>query len=402
MSTQFKPSKEQTAAFDWLTGVGIMVIIGILISGVLTYISNAQKPPVGWGYWAIYVLCGILLLGGFLRWVEYDNRLANILWLSALTLLGIICMIMVGFEGAIWFLLMPITMQSAIFFSRIMTAIYTATLVIGLNLLAYSWSANGISNWWLWLSNTVTIGGLYAIGLVIQIALIEQFRARAEVERLNEQLRDYAIQSAELATAQERNRMAQTLHDSIGHALTVVSIQLEAAERLIQHDELAKATTAIQTARQVAREGLQDVRTSVYNLRSKLSDTDSKLSDALRSLLLWTVGDGRDTTLKASDEVLSKLDCLPTRSQGVVLRAIQEGLTNALKHAQPTTITLTIEQSEAFMRLSLTNDKPNVVAGDGIRSGLATMRQGVEALGGNVQTRTLSDSFTLIIEIPND
>ena len=375
-------TQEKKDAFSWITGIGVIVIVGILISGVLTYTSELDSQIPDIRYWSIYAVLGGVFLVGFLRWDEYDNNFTNSLYLFLLTGLGIACMIMVGFEGLIWFLLMPIAMQTVIFMSRIIIILYTVCLVLLMNILAYVLVLNQVEiTLFLWLTNTVIIGGMYAIGLTIQIALVEQLRAQAEVERLNQQLQAYAVQSAELAKAQERNRVAQTLHDSIGHALTVISVHLEASERLIDHDMVEKAKETIRTAQAVTREGLRDVRVSVSDLQTDTSQIESKLSDALRGLISWTAGEGRSITMDGESQAITRLDKLPQQTQGIVLRAIQEGLTNALKHAQPTYITLRVENTSSNLCLTLRNNNPNNTSGLGTRSGLRTMGESIRALG---------------------
>lgn len=291
-------------------------------------------------------------------------------------------------------------MQAVIFMPRRQVILYTVGLVLGINSLAY-WLVFDDLPLSLWLSNTVTIGGMYAVGIVIQIALIEQLRANAEVERLNDQLRDYALQSAELAAAHERNRMAHTIHDSIGHALTIVSVQLEAAERLIEHGKLDKATTAIQTARDVARDGLQEVRVSVHNLRLDKRDIDSKLSDALQTLLKSVTNDALEAKMESSQSALDRLNALSPSTQSILLGAIQEGLTNALKHASPDEITLKIVDMSPHVQLSLRNNNLNKVIASGNRSGIQTIRERIEPIGGRVAVQQTENTFTLQIEVPD-
>ena len=92
-------------------------------------------------------------------------------------------------------------------------------------------------------------------------------RARRELAAANRKLAEYATQSEELATAQERNRLARELHDSLGHYLTVVHVQIQAAASQL---ELApsRARQALTKAARLTHEGLEDVRRSVAALRA--------------------------------------------------------------------------------------------------------------------------------------
>ncbi len=71
---------------------------------------------------------------------------------------------------------------------------------------------------------------------------------------------------AELATIEERNRLARDIHDSLGHHLTVVSVQLEKAQLLVAEDPVA-ASAAVANAKRLADQALSDVRESVGALR---------------------------------------------------------------------------------------------------------------------------------------
>src|SRR3990172_2889235 len=90
--------------------------------------------------------------------------------------------------------------------------------------------------------------------------------ARAEVERLNlelatanRKLREYAAQVQELAVANERNRLAREIHDSLGHYLTVINVQLEAASRVFERDP-QKAVAFVRKAPSGAGEVWPDFR----------------------------------------------------------------------------------------------------------------------------------------------
>src|SRR5947207_5897144 len=90
----------------------------------------------------------------------------------------------------------------------------------------------------------------------------------AEVERSHRQLQAYAERVAELATTEERNRVAREIHDGLGHALIAITLQLEKA-LVYQEKQPGIALQAVSDAKQVAKDALQDVRRSVSVLRAK-------------------------------------------------------------------------------------------------------------------------------------
>lgn len=88
----------------------------------------------------------------------------------------------------------------------------------------------------------------------------------ADLETANRQLSAYALQAEELATTQERNRLAREIHDNLGHYLTVVNVQIAAAKVLLAADP-QRALDALDKAQTLTQEGLGAVRQSVAALR---------------------------------------------------------------------------------------------------------------------------------------
>ena len=182
----------------------------------------------------------------------------------------------------------------------------------------------------------------------------EQNRQRTErllndLKVSNLQLRAYAEQAAELSAAEERNRLARDIHDSLGHHLTAVSIQLEKA--LAYQDRAPEvATQAIRDAKQAATEALQNVRRSVSALRD--SDGDFSLKIALNNLVNRLNNDHFSIAFNITgNETGYSRPVLMT-----LYRTAQEGLTNIEKHAQASTVVLTITLGEEEASLLLRDD----------------------------------------------
>jgi signal transduction histidine kinase len=171
----------------------------------------------------------------------------------------------------------------------------------------------------------------------------------ADLEATNVKLQRYAEQVAELAATEERNRLARDIHDSVGHRLTVVNIQLEKALAFKERDP-AEAEQAMVDARQAAREALQDVRRSVGALRH--AEQGFSLAQGLAELAQG-MRNGRftlDYQLTGSEEGYS-YPALMT-----LYRAAQEGLTNVQKHAQATHVRLAIDLGGEVATLCLCDD----------------------------------------------
>jgi len=118
----------------------------------------------------------------------------------------------------------------------------------------------------------ITLGlgaGFLFIIAFTRLAQSEQ-QARHQLEAANQQLIDYAAQVEQLATIRERNRLAREVHDSLGHYLTVINVQLEVVTKLLESNP-NKALEAAKRAKELASEGLSEVRRSVAALRPSRS-----------------------------------------------------------------------------------------------------------------------------------
>jgi len=224
----------------------------------------------------------------------------------------------------------------------------------------------------------------------------------AELETSHRQMQAYAGRVAELAAAAERNRLARDIHDSLGHYLTAISIQLEKAQ-VYRERNPEEADRAIRDAKQTAREALQDVRQSVSALR----DAEDRFS--LRQSLADLVGRMNGGSL----EIACHVEGDETSYTGPVLaalyRAAQEGLTNVQKHAHAQHVQLDVRLGEAEAHLTLRDDGVGFDAGaltpqaasSGRGYGLQGLRERLELVRG--QMRITSDArggTELIVVIP--
>jgi signal transduction histidine kinase len=243
--------------------------------------------------------------------------------------------------------------------------------------------------------------GIAFVFVFSRIALSEQ-RARGRVERLvaelaaaNDQLTAHAAQVEQLATAQERNRIAREIHDGLGHHLTVVHIQLEAAQVYLASDP-ARARTAIATAQQLAHEGLGEVRRSVALLRG---------SRPARPPLIEALAELSDESTAAGVATSMRIEGAPRRlAESIELtlyRATQEALTNAWRHARASRVGITLVFTElGSVRLRVEDDGAGAAA-PGSGFGLRGMRERVDLIGGTLGITTAVDhGFAVELEVP--
>jgi signal transduction histidine kinase len=241
--------------------------------------------------------------------------------------------------------------------------------------------------------------------LVLTTLAVSSERARGEVERLagelsaaNEKLRAYAVQAEELAATRERNRLAREVHDSLGHYLTVVNVQIEAARALRERDP-ARTWDALDQAQALTQQGLQDIRRSVAALRASPLD-DQPLAQVLHEVVNRSCATG----LAAELQVWGEARALSPQARLALYRAGQEGLTNVRKHARVAEARLALDfRAPAKVSLSVTDkgagaDLATATAGG---FGLLGLRERVQLLGGAVRVQTAPGAgFFLEVEVP--
>lgn len=218
-------------------------------------------------------------------------------------------------------------------------------------------------------------------------------KLRLEIEAANVQLRAQAAQADELATTRERNRLAREIHDGVGHYLTVVKTQLDAASALLpaQPD---RARDAVGKAAKLAAEALDDVRRSVGALRTDAARPP--LPEALKEL----AAHGEPAPTLAIE---GQPRPLAPGVEHALYRAAQEGLTNIRKHARATNALVRLDfRTPQRVVLELADNGIGTAADPGASGfGLRGLRERIELLGGTVDSgNRLEGGFALRVEVP--
>jgi signal transduction histidine kinase len=201
-----------------------------------------------------------------------------------------------------------------------------------------------------------------------------------------------AVEVERLAVIQERNRLAREIHDSLGHFLTTIHVQLEAA-RTIHAADPARALAAVAQAQDLARDALVEVRRSVGALQAD----QAPLPARLRDLALTTDGWGAAVSL----EILGETRALALEAEHALFRTAQEGLTNVRKHAGARTARVILDYRDpARVQLDVIDDGAGA-AGAPAGCGLGGLRERVAALGGRVAAGDApGGGFRLQAEVP--
>jgi signal transduction histidine kinase len=246
--------------------------------------------------------------------------------------------------------------------------------------------------------DAIALAVIYGTGIVFvtvftRVAASER-DARNALAEANQLLRDHASQVEELATTKERNRLAREIHDSVGHYLTVVNVQIGAARTMLDQDR-SRALEHLATAQSLTQEGLAEVRHSVAALRA--SPTESRpLPEALTSL----VDQWRAAGLNASFRQSGTVRTLRPQSNLTLYRAGQEALTNIAKHANATIVSVRLNYVEDRTRLTIEDNGVGATDSEG-GFGLLGIRERVQLLNGSVRVSTdAGKGFILEVEVP--
>lgn len=211
----------------------------------------------------------------------------------------------------------------------------------------------------------------------------------------NEQINKYAEKVYELATAEERNRVAGEIHDTVAHRLTALLVQLQAARRLLKVEEdIQTVSTNLQVCEALARESLDEVRMSVRAVRR------SSGNEGLEVLRRLAIQYASLTGMQIQFQVASDVEALPSQLVATLYRITQEALTNAQRHGRSSQVQIELCREGAQLSLVVT-DNGRGAATPTYGFGLSSMTDRVRHYGGDLRIESTPGSgFCLMLRIP--
>lgn len=257
------------------------------------------------------------------------------------------------------------------------------------------------------ITNVALIGCAIALALAVRNAraLRNQHRRMVTLERHHQ--RERAARQLEA----ERLRIARDVHDSIGHALSLVSVQARVAQQALGADDAA-AARALDNVVSATRSSLLDLRRTVAMLQTDREDPGrSPLSvDGIER----TAQAARDAGLDVTVSIDVGRGTIPASTASTVFRIVQESVTNVLRHAQATQVAITVRRSGDELRVRVVDDGRGVSTafgsgltadGDGRPSGgggrgIGGMRERAALLGGTLTTDSGPAEFTVEAVLP--
>jgi signal transduction histidine kinase len=245
------------------------------------------------------------------------------------------------------------------------------------------------------LANGLPLFGAAVFTAVVTELLHREQRARADLAAAHGRLREYAAQAEELATTQERNRLARDIHDGLGHHLTVVQMQIQAARAVLGTDP-QHADAVLTKAQQQATEALAEVRRSVAALRE--ARIPRPLPEALKELAEETSAAGVPTSLEIDGTVRP----LSPEVEEALYRTAQEGLTNVRKHAAAGSARVVLDYAgPATVRLRVRDDGGGLSGEGSTGFGLLGLTERAARLGGRLDVSSgPGEGTTVLVEVP--
>ncbi|MBU8806896.1 two-component system sensor histidine kinase LnrJ [Bacillus subtilis] len=239
------------------------------------------------------------------------------------------------------------------------------------------------------------------VGKLIRKLLDAQDTAKQQFQELTEshlalsaahqELHLYTKQVEELTAIYERNRMAREIHDTVGHKMTALLVQLQLLREWQKRDS-QKADETVGVCETLAREALDDVRLSVRTLQT---ENDPSLIESLKQLTEDFCKNAGVTTEFAvsGDPAIIPLSLHPT-----LIRTVQEALTNAKRHGGATACSIQLACTTDSISLVIKDDgKGNPEAALGF--GLLNMKKRAAEHGGMIRFESERDQgFTVIAE----
>jgi signal transduction histidine kinase len=233
---------------------------------------------------------------------------------------------------------------------------------------------------------------IFGISFLAKIA----FQQKNQLARDNEQLRIASIELERKAKLQERTRISREIHDSVGHTLTSALTGLQTAAHAIGKNHYSLALDMIDRTKENILSGLDDVRTSVHLLRENIPG--HQFVPELIGLIDET---RKQTNVEIAYEIDTTLPDLSPMIEITIYRALQEGLTNGIRHGSSTYFQFSLTHHAEHIRFILSdNGKPPLQIVHGF--GLNAMKERVEDVGGklSISNKDFPSGVTLEIVIP--
>lgn len=371
----------------------VLPIIFIALSLLVTLTQHALTPDL---LFALLLLDSLLLLAYIYTQRARHPLLLQIgltgqtLAVMALAIMTQALPILLGLLLVLWQIALRLPLAQIIIF------LAGASAMIGLLLVRTQSLALDANSLLIATVAAVTVAGPL---LLARRQLERRHQAELRAALLASEIEQQTAQERAFAVAAERSRLAREFHDDLGSRLMLINLQLQLAEDLI-NESSDEALAQLQISRDHLRAAW----------RSVLAVADAELpldGPSLRGALEDLVAQSRQSMNSVLDlHIRATLEDLSPAAACTIYRSVQEGLTNACKHARPTHINIAVQEEVAQISVTIWNDtqpntdQPHQPSNSG-SYGLLGLRERAEALGGRCEAGPLAEGgFRLRLVLP--
>jgi two-component system, NarL family, sensor histidine kinase YdfH len=370
-----------------------LIMISMYIVSVMNNPSLRQL-----GYGALFTT--LLVIHIVLHWLVtpiIENPKRKTLYIIFQGLLALLIAYMSNNTGMVFALYMALIGETIGFLGitrwGIISTLYFLALLL-FNLFIFRNTENAIF-WIIAIIPNVIFIGMYVTLYIRQAEGREKAQALAdELESANKQLTEYSARVEDLSIANERQRMARELHDTLSQGLAGLILQLEAADAHLTNNHNDKAQSIIGNAMLQARSTLADARRAIDDLRqSSLDDLDS----ALRLEIDRFTNATGIPTIFHSDQTPP----LPAPVTETLVRAVAEALTNIANHAKAHNVSVNVGMKDKSLLLTIQDDGQGFDASS-IPSGhygILGIKERVRLVNGSFEIQN-NNGTILKIEVP--
>jgi signal transduction histidine kinase len=231
-------------------------------------------------------------------------------------------------------------------------------------------------------SEIAWIGFTFSLVWLAGLALGSQLKTAASAVERAERLEREREAEARAAVAEERARIARELHDIVGHSVSVMTVQASAVRRLLREDQ-EREREALITVEETGRAALAEMRRLVGVLR-RHEETPALVPQPSLEHVEKLVEQTREAGLPTRLTIEGDASPLPAGIDLTAYRLVQEGLTNALKHARASHAEVLVRYVDGSVELVVSDDGIGTGNGGGSGHGLVGMRERVAVVGGEL------------------
>jgi signal transduction histidine kinase len=250
------------------------------------------------------------------------------------------------------------------------------------------------------LRNITRVAGAWSLGdfqVSIHDATNDELGQLAlDLNRMAEQVRALLVTRQELAVVEERNRLARDLHDSVKQQVFANALLVRAARKTLIHDP-TKAQTHLAEAEELATETQQALVDLIQALRPA-SMADKGLVAVLQE---YTEGWSRRMGIPVAFHIQGERT-MPLDQEEALFRVVQEALANVARHSEADNVELHLTWTTAQITMTIQDDGHGFLRRNTARkgSGLANMRERIEALAGTCMLASSTDGTCIEVRLP--